>query len=214
MIVQKNKLMTILKMSYDNLAANSPTIPLHLQSLFESMNFLASAVKDGKPCFKTRTYVDRSSYWGAFVRWSAGEKQSAYGNDKIRLCCESACQAYEVYKTTNYEPILIEKMFKLRKGLCEIRDTYERENEIDTVNHINDSIMILDFKLPQEFKLQTGITIGTSPNLGPISISSEEKVEESSAPIAIPPGPPPIKIGTPEGLNVGSTGKKKGKNIN
>ena len=71
-------------MSYNRLGANSPTIPLHLQSLFESMNFLGSAVKDGKPCFNSRHYVDRNSYWGGFRRWLSGEKQSRYGNDKIR----------------------------------------------------------------------------------------------------------------------------------
>lgn len=194
-------------MSYDSIAANSPTIPLHLQSLFENMNFLGSAVKDGKPCFKSRLYVDRGSYSGAFYRWSTGEKQSTHGNDKIRICCESACQAYEAYKHSNYGPILTDKMLKLRKGLMEIRDTYERSNEIDTVNHINDSIMILEFKLPKTFKIQTGI-------IANMITQDEDEIKAVSIPIPILSSSAPEEISssikTPEFTPLG-TNKKKGK---
>ena len=170
------------------------------------MNFLGSAVKDGKPCFNSREYVDRNSYWGGFKRWVAGEKQSRYGNDKIRNCCESACQAFEAYRDSEYGPIIIDKMLKLRKGLLEIKATYERNNEIDTVSHISDSIMILDFRLPSEVKTQTGLY---APE---INNEEEEKELSKTVPLPVPSilaSSPSISNSLPDFKN--TEGKKKKK---
>ena len=142
--------------SFQNM--NTSTIPPYLQTLFEMMNFLGVAKKDCKPCFNTKRYVDRNSYWGSLFRWNWNEKQSTYGNGKIRSCCESASQAYELYKDSQYETIILTKILKLRQGLLEIRNTYAKdEDEIDTVNHIDDSIMILDLKIPHNIKLNEGL---------------------------------------------------------
>jgi hypothetical protein len=150
---------------------SSTTIPLHLLTLFETMDFISSAKKDCKPCFNTRQYVDRNSYLGAFIRWINGEKQSTYGNNIIRHCCESASQAYSSYIGTDYEPIILNKMIELRKGLIEIQSTYSKDTkEIDTVNHINNSIMILDLKIPLSEKIKNGIIAGNF--ITPNSISS------------------------------------------
>lgn len=175
-------------MSYNRIGANSPTIPLHLQTLFQSMNFLGSAMKDGKPCFNSRKYVDRSSYWGSLVRAWNGEKQSTHGNDKIRTCCETACQALEAYRDTEYGPIIIEKMLKLRKGLSEIRDTYERAGELDTVSHITDSIMIIDLRLPREIKNRDGLIAPTYAEVsaGTTIDDGEEKELSKTLPLPVP----------------------------
>jgi hypothetical protein len=163
---------------------NSTTIPLHLLNLFETMDFLSSAKKDSKPCFNTRQYVDRNSYIGALIRWFNGEKQSTHGNIIIRNCCESASQAYTSYIGTEYEKIILNKIIELRKGLVEIQNTYSKDTrEIDTVNHINNSIMILDLKIPFTEKIKHGIIAGDNEKNTKIeekNTKTEEKNNDKS----------------------------------
>lgn len=141
---------------------NSPTIPVHLLNLFETMDFLSSAKKNGKPCFNTRRYIDRDSYFGALFRWISGEKQSTHGNNIIRSCCEMASQALTSYYQTDYETILLDKIMGLRRGLLEICDTYSKDDtDIDTVNHIKNSVMILDLKIPYSVKVTHGLLAPT-----------------------------------------------------
>ena len=102
-------------------------------------------------------------------------------------------------------------MLKLRKGLLEIKQTYERNNEIDTVSHISDSIMILDFRLPQEVKNQTGLYAPERSD----DDEEEEKELSRTAPLPVPTilaaSPVPISNSLPAVGSVGGGSKKKKK---
>jgi hypothetical protein len=162
---------------------NPPTIPVHLLSLFEMMDFLGSARKDGKPCFHSKRYVDRNSYIGAVIRWINGEKQSTYGNAIIRNCCEETSQAYSSYVGTDFEHIILDKMINLYRGLEQIALTYEKdEHEIDTVNHIRNSLMIINMKIPHNIKVQNGLVPPSSNVLVP---SSSPKLYSLPAPVTL-----------------------------
>ena len=75
----------------------SKTIPMHLQTLFDNMDFISSAKPGSKVCFFSKTFVDSDSWSGAIFRFFQGEKQSTKGNSNIRECCEEAAQAYDQY---------------------------------------------------------------------------------------------------------------------
>lgn len=161
----------------------APTIPVHLEALFEMMDFIASAKKGSKPCFNGLYYVDATSWTGAFYRLLKGEKQSGRGNMEIRKCCEEAAQAYEQYKNTPFKKVILEKMVKLRNGIISIRGTYENDDsETATVNHLTNSILVLDMRIPQHILLEQGIIPRQITHQIPIPQKKESNLSVSSSP--------------------------------
>lgn len=137
-------------MSSNNGNTNVNVIPLHLQKLFEDINFIASATKDGKPCFNTREYVDHESFLGIFKRMYYSENRQG-AIQTIRDCCIISVEFLELYKDTVYEPLIIKKILNMRQGLVEIANTYSKKHSnISVVNHIKDSIILIDMKLKPE----------------------------------------------------------------
>ena len=165
----------------------SSTIPLHLQELFDTMDLIASAKKGSKLCFIGKCYVDASSWSGAIYRKYTGESQSSKGNDLIRKCCDQAAQAFEQYKGDRLSDIILEKILKLRGGICVLKSNYE--HDVSIVNHLNNSILFLDLVIPEDIKNkvlrgQSHINIVRSRNVSSSSGHSEEELpilEESSS---------------------------------
>jgi hypothetical protein len=113
------------------------TIPLHLQELFDMMDFIGSARPNSKPCFRGMYYVDSTSWSGALWRYKDGESQYKFGNDIIKSCCDKATQAHEQYVGTSFENIILEKMIFMRNGISLITNTYNSDSdEIKTVNRL------------------------------------------------------------------------------
>ena len=131
-----------------------PTIPIGLADLFESAGFIASAEEDCKPYFKGKKHVKENSWYGWAQRKSAGE-DAGTTKSKIRRICEGMSQAYDQYKESQWSEIILNKMIKLRFGIMKIQGAYAIKDQ-NTVDHLDDSIVILDFKIPEHIKLKYG----------------------------------------------------------
>lgn len=131
---------------------------MHLQILFDEMDFIASAKPGTKPCFNGKYYVDSDSIIGAIYRSTSGESQSGRGNDCIRSCCTKATQAYSQYLTTQLGPIILTKLMDMRKGISTIIETYSNNSKhIATCNSLKNSILSLDMKITPEILAEHGI---------------------------------------------------------
>ena len=160
------------------------TVPVHLQTLFDQMDFIASAGPHMKPCFKRRYYVDSDTWVGAFYRWRDGESQGTAGNTAVRLCCKEAAQAYDQYEHTEFQPIILAKMMDLRRGIETIRSTYQgNPRTIATCTHLFNSILELDRKIPPNMLVAQGIVAPTANPSMPQ-----------------PPPEPPVRVESPPPL--------------
>lgn len=167
------------------------TVPVHLQNLFDMMDFIGNAKTGMKPCFNGKYYVSSDSWTGALYRMKDGEKQSTRGNDIVRKCCQDAAQSYEQYKSTEFGPIILDKMIKLRTGILAIKSTYEIDDtEIQTCSHLSNSILELDRKIPHEVLVANGIV----PPPAGYGQAQVERVSQTTQPIPIsgdvPKSPP------------------------
>lgn len=126
-------------------------VPVHLQTLFDTMDFIGHAKVGFKPCFNGMYYVNSNSWLGSLYRFKNGESQSSKGNDIIRKCCQESVQAYNQYEDTDFSEIILNKMLSLREGILAIRETYlNDENEVKTCSHLMNSVLELDRKIPKD----------------------------------------------------------------
>lgn len=141
-------------------------LPMHLQSLFDMMDFIAAAKPGFKPCFAGTYYVDAKSWSGAAYRFMSGESQSGRGNLIIRKCCDEACQAFDQYVDSPYRSVITKKMVDMRIGIANIVLTYSNDDsEISTVTQLKNIILALDMKIPKEILIVHGI-IAPTPEPG------------------------------------------------
>lgn len=137
--------------------SNPPTIPIQLSSLFDDMGFIAMNPDGSKPCIKGRYYADGSTWKGWIMRRWDGEKPERT-MVFIRKTCEAASQAVIQYQHTVFFDIIISKIVKLRDGILYVRKAYD--SNIVAKNSFDDSIMLLDLRLPTSVKIQMGVTLG------------------------------------------------------
>lgn len=138
---------------------NPPTIPVALQRLFADAGFLSCAQDNQKPCIGNRYYVGNSALGFLLRRW---ERENVDRTKTfIRSTCEEILQNLIQYKSTDFYDIILTKMLKLRVGLTKISHSYRAD--VTAQDHINDSIMILDMKIPEHIKIIYGISTVTRP---------------------------------------------------
>ena len=139
--------------------ASIPTI--HLQSLFGDLDFLSGAKDGQKPCFRSRCYVDRTSWMGSGFRLIQGESQSSFGNTEIDTICKNASETYGTYHSdTRFGKILLDKIVAARQGLLKIAKTYEAIGKDTEARNIrNSGILILDAIIPEDRKLKEDIIL-------------------------------------------------------
>ena len=147
----------------------SSSIPVHLEELFDMMDFIGSAIKGNKICFKNKTFVESKSWFGSLFRRYNGENQATRGNEIVRKCCKESSEAYRQYKSHPLGKIILDKILKLRHGIQIIISNYI--DDISVVNHLNGSILFLDLEIPGNIK--------ESINMGKILEPSSSSVEES-----------------------------------
>jgi hypothetical protein len=153
-----------------------PTIPIGLSTLFRRAGFIASAPEMCKPCFKTKKYYDTSTLRGWIMRHASGETSTDTQTNVYNIC-EGMSQAVEQYAETWWENVIIERMIKLRIGIFKIIAAYERDKDYDTADCLKDSVLILDFRIPENRRNDYGF-VTECKNLGKIT----------SHPIPIPSG--------------------------
>jgi hypothetical protein len=133
-------------------------IPIHLQKLFDQMEFIAAAKKNSKPCFGGGYYVDKDSWVGSFWRTFSGEKQNTRGNTIVRECCNQAVQCHTTHTGTETGNLILDKMIYLRVGIMSLIDTYSKKDaDISTVSSLKNSIIILDTRIPRNILIERGI---------------------------------------------------------
>lgn len=166
-------------------AINPPTIPISLQSLFADAGFLGSAQDDEKPCITARCYVHKDSWIGyGYRRWNRENPDKT--KHFIRTTCEAIAQNLSQYADTPFYDIILTKIIKLRTGLIKIAETYK--SDVVVKDHIGDSVMILDMKIPEHIKIQHGFSTVNRPQVAPLGPGVV-------MPSSVPPPPPPA---TPE----------------
>jgi hypothetical protein len=155
------------------------TVPVHLQNLFDMMDFIGKAKIGFKPCFNGMYYVSAKSWLGALYRLSGRESQGDKGNCIVRGCCQESSQAYEQYKDTEFEEIILSKMITLRGGIVSIIKTYSLDDqEIQTCTHLQNSILEIDRKIPRDIMVSMGIVppnVRKTSKTAPISIDQPLK---------------------------------------
>jgi hypothetical protein len=124
-------------------------IPQQLQALFELMDFIASAKKGVKLCFKYKRHVSSNSWLGSIYRSWYSESQEARGNEIIRKCCEEAVQTYKQYKGSIFSSIIVERMVAMREGINNIKLTYENDaSKVSVCINLGVSMTTLNMVLP------------------------------------------------------------------
>jgi len=133
-----------------------PIPSVHLQTLYNNLDFLAEALDGQKPCFRKRCYVDSKSWIGTIYRFFESEEQSSYGNAFINSICIDAAQTYNKElkepTNTNNNIILLNKIVLARNGINRIQITYKSIGKIDVAIKLSNSIGILDNIIPDERK--------------------------------------------------------------
>lgn len=144
---------------------NPPTIPVALQRLFADAGFLSCAEDDQKPCISTRTYAHKDSWWDwGTRRWNRENPDRT--KNFIRSTCEEIAQNIQQYTDTDFYEIILTKMIKLRTGLVKIAETYK--SDVSAKDHITDSIMLLDMKIPERIKVTHGFSTINRPQVAPL----------------------------------------------
>lgn len=105
--------------------SNEFTPPEALQMLMSDLDFLALAGEGQKPCFKGRYYVDYNSWIGTFLRMKDNE-QVDNGIVIINSIISNLTEQYKLYKISQFNDVLIDKVKNARDGLVRISDTYKR----------------------------------------------------------------------------------------
>ncbi len=171
---------------------NPPTIPVALQRLFADAGFLSCAEDDQKPSINTRTYARKDSWWD----W-ASRRYNRENPDRtkhfIRSTCEEIAQNLQQYTDTDFYEIILTKMIKLRTGLVKIAETYK--SDVSARDHINDSIMLLDMKIPERIKVTHGFSTVSRPQVAPLG---RGVIMTSSFPPTLP-----LPLETPLGVSRG-----------
>tara|TARA_Y100001970_G_scaffold291389_1_gene428354 strand:- start:367 stop:930 length:564 start_codon:yes stop_codon:yes gene_type:complete len=146
---------------------SSSVVPtVHLQNLFNDLDFLGSAKEDEKPCFRDRSYMNKHSWIGTIHRTLNNESQSDVGNGTIYTICLNASQTYDSYKNNkNFGDILLDKIVKARIGLERIARTYESICKSAIARELrNNSILILDSIIPEDRKQKEDLNLTQSIN--------------------------------------------------
>ena len=164
-----------------SVASQVQKLPVHLQTLFATVDFIAGTPINSKPCFGRRYYVDKDSWTGAYYRASDSECQKTRGNPLIKAACDSLIEAY----SSSSEPlraIVKKKMLSLRKGVSTIHDTYASiEKEKGTATELSSYIELIDIALGEEVLIAEGIILKQPSEDGKVQSPSP-----STLPVALP----------------------------
>lgn len=172
------------------MANRGPMIPERLLSLFKSMDFLAQARENDKPCFKNACYVQSNAPLGWLMRWWYCEKQSTNGNSYVRACCKEAVEAFEQYEGHDLGKVILEKMLAMRVGIMALVRTYERE--IATANDLKLSVLLLDMAIPEAAKVAAGIS----------APPRRDDAGDKKAATIVAPKPSPASVASPVGTSI------------
>lgn len=101
------------------------TIPTHLKELLKSLEFLAMIEKGQKPCLSDMTFVDASSWQGAWYRRNNAEGKKQLLNF-IDAIIEQTFAAIEDSHNREYVPMIIKTLLRAKIGINNTQTTYQK----------------------------------------------------------------------------------------
>lgn len=144
---------------------SAPTIPVGLQRLFEDAGFIAAAQDNQKPAIHSKTFTAADSTWDWLWRRWKRENQDGV-KIYVRRVCEEMAQALVQYEDSAFYEVILAKMIALRTGVFRIAESYRAD--VSTKSHMDDSILILDFKIPENIKIKHGFSVLNKPSVAPL----------------------------------------------
>ena len=100
------------------------SIPAHLKELLKNLEFLAMIEKGRKPCLADMTFVDASSWKGAWKRSQNAESKKQLLNF-IDSVIEQTFVAIEDSRNREYVPMIIKTLSRAKIGISNTLTTYQ-----------------------------------------------------------------------------------------
>lgn len=100
------------------------SIPTHLKELLKNLEFLAMIEKGKKPCLSDMTFVDATSYLGAWKRSQNSESKKQLLNF-IDNIIEQTFAAIEDPRNKEYVPMIIKTLSRAKVGISNTETTYK-----------------------------------------------------------------------------------------
>jgi hypothetical protein len=127
-----------------------------LENLFQRADFINNAKEDDKICFKTHIYVNKNSWYGAFIRHKDGETSEDTVRKISDVSKELSDQA-DMCIDTQFRDMILSKLIKLRTTCVMLRDsTYV--GEMNFFTNINTIISRIEIGLPSDILESNGIS--------------------------------------------------------
>jgi hypothetical protein len=100
-------------------------IPGNLKEILSNLEYLSMLEQGQKPCMNDQTFVNASSWYGAFVRSIKGEGRRSMIL-QINSIVDQALDALEKYKGQHFYGLLVKELIAARNGLTNLTKTYTK----------------------------------------------------------------------------------------
>jgi hypothetical protein len=132
---------------------NNKSLPSHLITLLEDMQFVAKIGEDSKLCVKCRDYADKS--WQGYFKRRLYSEKPEHTTTFIRDTCNLIKDHIIDNGINNCDIDILEGTISFREGILRIIKTYSQDTK--TVTSLNVSIKLLDKCLPMDIKIKMGL---------------------------------------------------------
>lgn len=131
---------------------NAKSIPSDLQNLLSDLDFLGQITQGKKPCMNDMTFVESSSWFGAFKRYKNGESREMV-IQKIRDIINRSIDAIQTYNDEEFMKLIILGLSTARKGIQTLIITYKSDPKM--ISKINVLLSNINLQLQKNNKFIT-----------------------------------------------------------